>query len=112
MSAPRPFVQADADSRNGVRNRLTNRPRPRPRRVVENDDFAAFCRRIIRAFSRRVAGGDIEAFRTLVTLRTELDDGMREAVAGLRDNGYSWAEIGAVLGMTRQSAHERWGRAS
>ena len=31
------------------------------RRVVENDEYAAFLRRVIRAYSRRVAAGDIEA---------------------------------------------------
>jgi hypothetical protein len=41
-----------------------NRPaRPRRRDVVENDDFAAFARRIIRAHGKRVATGDVEALR-------------------------------------------------
>jgi len=31
-----------------------------------------------------------------------------EAVARARDAGSSWADIGAVLGITRQSAHERF----
>jgi hypothetical protein len=31
----------------------------RPRRVVENDEYAAFLGRVIRAYSRRVAAGDI-----------------------------------------------------
>lgn len=29
-------------------------------------------------------------------------------VANLREQGYSWAAIGAALGITRQSAHQRW----
>jgi hypothetical protein len=33
----------------------------RRRRVIENDEYAAFLRRVIRAYSRRVAAGDIEA---------------------------------------------------
>ena len=32
-----------------------------------------------------------------------------EAVKGLRDFGYSWAEIGSRLGITRQAAQQRWG---
>jgi hypothetical protein len=34
-----------------------------------------------------------------------------EAVARARDAGSSWADIGAVLGITRQSAHERFTQA-
>ena len=30
----------------------------------------------------------------------------------LRGCGYSWAEIGSRLGITRQAAQQRWGRAS
>lgn len=40
-----------------VRRALTPR---RPRRVVENDDYAVFVRRIVAAHGRRIAGGDIE----------------------------------------------------
>jgi biotin operon repressor len=32
-----------------------------------------------------------------------------EAVKGLRGYGYSWAEIGARLGITRQAVQQRWG---
>ena len=42
----------------GVKKPLTPK---RPYRVVENDEYAAFLRRVIRAYSRRVAAGDIEA---------------------------------------------------
>jgi len=33
-----------------------------------------------------------------------------EAVARARADGHSWAEIGDAAGITRQSAHERWGK--
>ncbi|MFU8876449.1 hypothetical protein, partial [Micromonospora sp. SL4-19] len=79
------------------------------RDVVENDEFAAFARRIIRAHGRRVATGDVEALRDLVALATNLDDAIGEAVIGLRAFGYSWAEIGARLGISRQAAQQRWG---
>ena len=32
-----------------------------------------------------------------------------EGVAGLRAAGYSWAEIAARLGITRQAVQQRWG---
>lgn len=34
-----------------------------------------------------------------------------QAVAAARENGISWAEIGAALGITKQSAHERFNAA-
>ncbi|WP_433789319.1 hypothetical protein [Actinoplanes sp. CA-252034] len=83
--------------------------KPRRRNVVENDEYAAFIRRIIKAFARRIATGDVEALRDMVALSTQLDDSISEAVKGLRSHGYSWADIADRLGITRQAAHQRWG---
>jgi DNA-directed RNA polymerase specialized sigma24 family protein len=83
--------------------------RPRRRDVVENDEYAAFVRRIIKAFARRVATGDVEALRDMVALSTLLDEAIGDAVNGLRSHGYSWAEIADRLGISRQAAHQRWG---
>lgn len=95
---------------NTVKKTLTpHLPRQRRRDVVENDAFAAFARRIIRAHGRRVATGDVEALRDLVTLSTDLDRAITDAVIGLRAFGYSWADIGARLGISRQAAQQRWG---
>ncbi|MEU7716352.1 hypothetical protein AB0B03_30950 [Micromonospora chalcea] len=95
---------------NTVKKPLTPRiPVQRRRDVVENDAFAAFARRIIRAHGRRVATGDVEALRDLVTLSTDLDRAITDAVIGLRAFGYSWADIGARLGISRQAAQQRWG---
>jgi hypothetical protein len=33
-----------------------------------------------------------------------------DTVKGLRAYGYSWAEIGSRLGITRQAAQQRWSR--
>ena len=88
-----------------------SRPSSKPRRrdVVENDEYAAFVRRIIRAYARRIATGDVEALTDMVGLSSQLDDAIGQAVIGLRAHGYSWAEIGQRLGMTRQAAQQRWG---
>ena len=43
-------------------------------------------------------------------LAAEIDDAISQAVKGLRASGYSWAEIGSRLGITRQAARQRWGR--
>ena len=78
-------------------------------RQVENDEYAAFVRRILRAYARRVGNGDVEALIPLADLADEIDTAIAEAVKGLRAFGYSWAEIGARLGVTRQAAQQRWG---
>ena len=78
-------------------------------RVVENDEYAAFLRRVIRAYSRRVAAGDIEAISTMANLADDFDEAIRQAIAGLREYGYSWADIALRLGITRQGAQQRWG---
>ncbi len=89
----------------------TNRRPSKPRRrdVVENDEYAAFTRRIIRAYARRVATGDVEALTDMVALSCVLDDAIADAVTGLRAHGYSWAEIAARLGISKQAAQQRWG---
>ncbi|MFI1191832.1 hypothetical protein ACH4T9_00915 [Micromonospora sp. NPDC020750] len=84
-------------------------PRQKRREVVENDEFAAFARRIIRAHGRRVATGDVEALRDLLALSDAIDQAVSDAVVGLRAFGYSWAEIGSRLGISRQAAQQRWG---
>jgi hypothetical protein len=82
----------------------------RPRRQIENDEYAAFVRRILRAYSRRVGDGDIEALALMLGLAEDIDAAIIEAVKGLRACGYSRAEIGSRLGITRQAAQQRWGQ--
>jgi hypothetical protein len=89
-----------------VKNPLTSN---RPGRVVENDEYAAFARRVLRAYARRVADGDVEALTLMLGLSAEIDTAIAQAVTGLRGSGYSWAEIGSRLGITRQAAQQRWG---
>ncbi len=81
----------------------------RSRPAVENDDYAAFVRRVIRAYSRRIAAGDIEAIGTMIRTANELDTAIRDAITGLRGLGYSWADIALRLGVTRQAAQQHWG---
>ena len=81
----------------------------RPRRQVENDEYSAFIRRIPRAYARSVGDGDVEALALMAGLADEIDTAIAEAVKGLRARGYSWAEIGSRLGITRQAAQQRWG---
>ena len=91
---------------NTVKRQLTPKRR---RDVVENDEYAAFARRIVRAYARRVANGDIEALADMTTLAADIEAAIRVAVIGLRNFGYSWTDIAARLGVTRQAAQQRWG---
>lgn len=51
--------------------------------------------------------GDVRtAAQAAADARRDLD----KTVAAARAAGASWSDIGAAAGMTRQSAHERWGR--
>jgi hypothetical protein len=80
------------------------------RQVTENDEYAAFLRRVLRAYGRRIAAGDIDALVDMAAMADELESAMRLAVAGLRRVGYSWGEIAVRLGITRQGAQQRWGQ--
>src|SRR5215207_1672929 len=75
----------------------------------EADEYGAFVRRVIRAYARRVADKDIEGLAGLAALRDEVDAAIRTAVDGLHGDPYSWADIARVLGITKQSAHDRFG---
>ena len=81
----------------------------RPRPVVENDAYAAFAHRILTAYARRLAGGDLESLPLLTALSADIDTAIGQAITGLRAFGYSWADIAARLGVTRQAAQQRWG---
>ena len=94
-------------SRSTVKTRLTPNRR---RRSVENDEYASVIRRVLRAYTRRVAAGDIDALADMTGLAAELDEVISQIVAGLHEAGYSWTEIAARLGVTRQAAQQRWGR--
>ncbi len=94
---------ADPDT---VKNPLTPK---RHGRVRENDEYAAFARRVLRAYARRIADGDIDALTFITDLAGEIDTTISATVKGLHGSGYSWAEIGSRLGVTRQAAQQRWG---
>jgi len=89
-----------------VKTRLTPK---RARPVVENDAYAAFAHRILTAYARRIACGDIESLPLLTDLSADIDTAIGDAITGLRAFGYSWADIAMRLGVTRQAAQQRWG---
>jgi hypothetical protein len=81
LMADHPTGSDDGERRSSVKAGLTPNRR---RRTVENDEYGAFIRRIVRAYSRRVADGDVEALSLMTGLAGELDVAVAEAVQGLR----------------------------
>jgi hypothetical protein len=84
--------------------------------VTETAEFGEMVRRMVKAYRRRVAGdqaagivADIDQLANLAGLAADVDAAITEAVAGCRANGYSWADVGDVLGITRQAAYQRYG---
>ncbi len=92
-----------------VKQTLTRKRGKRAKRVVENPAYASFARRVVRAYGRRVADGDIAALGELVLFVSDVDDVVRAAVAGLRRWGYSWYDIATQAGISKQAAQQRWG---
>ena len=74
----------------------------------DHTEFSGFVRRILRAYSRRCADADPEDLVELLALQVEVDVAIRRAVAGLRAQEVSWAQIARAAGTTRQAAHQRW----
>ena len=96
ITAAHPFAADDRARRSSINTRLTPNRR---HRSAENDEYTGFARRVLRAYSRRVADGDVEALVHLVGRAEESNTATAESVNGLRAHGYSWAEIGARLGI-------------
>lgn len=53
---------------------------------------------------------DLRAIGLAVLERNRNEQRITEAVRRARDNGQSWGQIAMVLGVTRQSARERYDR--
>ena len=54
----------------------------------------------------------LERIPFIASSAASIEAGLRDRVHELRDRGVSWARIGAALGMTRQSAWERFSPAA
>jgi hypothetical protein len=56
---------------------------------------------------------DLTTLTTVTVVRSlaqVVEEGLREAVQNAREAGHTWAEIGELLGTTRQAAFQRFGR--
>jgi hypothetical protein len=82
---------------------------PAPKRVKETPEYADMVRRILRAYGRRVAAGNLEDLGPMREIIDAAEHDLAAAVRGLReDQHYSWADIGRGLGMTKQAAWARF----
>ena len=65
-------------------------------------------RRLAAVIRRSGADDGLAALSDVGTVRRALDQAELKAVRAARQRGKSWAEIATYLGVTRQSAWERW----
>lgn len=79
------------------------------RREREALEMIEFARRALKAAARHAGDGDEFELAEFASLRADYDDLLRTVVSRQRSYGRSWAYIGAALGITRQSAQERYG---
>jgi len=77
--------------------------------VVEDAEYAAFARRVMRSLGKR-ASGDPESLPLLAAVATDADAALTRAVVACHDGGYSYAEIAARLGCSRQAVFQRVSR--
>jgi hypothetical protein len=83
----------------------------RPKRYTETFEWLEqLSRQIERALPRRLAKADPEHLTYALGLVAKLEAAIGAGVRAMNEDGRSWATIGEAAGMTRQSAHERWGR--
>jgi len=87
---------------------MATAPARRRRRTIDTDSYLVAVARLVTNGGRRVADGNVEDLAQLLELRNRLDEAILTAVAGLRDTGVTWQEIGDTIGTTRQAAIMRW----
>jgi hypothetical protein len=82
----------------------------KPRSYRETPDVSAAVCRLVTAIGKRTACGDPEDLAELIKVAETVQTAFRVAVDGLRESGRSDAEIGNVLGVTKQAVAQRFPR--
>ena len=88
--------------------------RRRPKHDRTNTDIAGMVERMVRALRNRgLADRDPEVLRSLIALRAQIDQAVADMVTELRGHpsAHSWAELGALLGLSKSAAQERYRKA-
>lgn len=80
------------------------------KRYVDTQDFHRFCRRIVRAYGRRLAADEANELdlADAVELLHELDAAIK-AGARAQASRTSWAEVAKGLGTSRQNVWRKYG---
>lgn len=106
--ATREYVNQDLTNRSREGN-VDNVPKAVPPRDPQ------LLTRVLNAAHVAVDGvpADLTPVTTVTVVRSlarVVEEGLREAVQNARQAGHTWAEIGELLGTTRQAAFQRFGR--
>lgn len=75
---------------------------------METPEYADMMARLVRRYGERVGQGDPVDLTRLREIQDSFDAALRVAVRGLHEAGFSWGEIGAAVGTTRQAAFMRF----
>lgn len=76
----------------------------------DDGEIAAATARIVRSLGRRLASSDPEELVHLRALEEELERAWSTAIAGMRRTGYSDAQIGEALSISKQAVQQRFPR--
>lgn len=76
------------------------------------EEVAGAARRMIRALGRRVGDADPVDLQLVTALRAEVEAAVTAAMRDQRAAGFSLAEVGAGLGMSKQAVAKRLGAAA
>ena len=79
------------------------------RRWTAVEQNIAMIRRCLKSVGPKVGHSDPDQLTQLAALQGDLDGALVLAVVGLRRDGFTWASIGAALGVTGQAAQMRFG---
>lgn len=87
------------------------RRRRRELRQVETMDYAAFARRVVRAYGERLAEADYPDLTDALEVLEQFEQAIAAGMRAQAERG-SWAQVALGLGMTRQGAYQRFARTS
>jgi hypothetical protein len=106
MTGVRPGCAWCGDPLPGRRRRfcsdLCRRRGQRAERVTETGEFGRAAIRMIRQMARRVGASDIAEFGAMWEVMEESERAVTKTIDDLRANGFSWAEIAAEIGWSKQ----------
>lgn len=89
------------------------RARRRAARVKKEPlEQGAVIARLVDALAARTQDGDLDPLVALYSLQRQVDAAMTAAAVSARRAGHSWTTIAGELGVSRQAARQRWGKAA